>query len=197
MQVTYTNRKGRTYYLCQGVTRTGKPRYYFAREPKGKPVEQIPEGYEIRESVNGIVSLAKKRPVQVLPEERAAVEAAIHGHPKARNYRIDVKGKQITVYELVGPGADDLLASLSQHGLGPVLPNLAERFRAEREQYGQFTPVMRFTLLDKEKRTFYTERWCYLGSIDDWIYIGPSGPVHLLAQRFIPKLGTDALYEVY
>ena len=47
MQVTYTNRKGRTYHLCQGVTRTGKPRYYFAREPKGKPVEQIPEGYEI------------------------------------------------------------------------------------------------------------------------------------------------------
>ena len=58
MNVTYTNRKGYTYYLCRGTTKTGKPRYYFAREPKGDPVEQIPEGYEIRESVNGILVLA-------------------------------------------------------------------------------------------------------------------------------------------
>jgi len=39
MPVTYTNRKGHTYYLCQGVTKTGKSRYYFAREPRGEPVE--------------------------------------------------------------------------------------------------------------------------------------------------------------
>lgn len=55
---------------------------------------------------------------------------------------------------------------------------------------------MRFTLLDGEERTFCTERWCYLGSIDDWIQIGPSGPVHLLAQRYIPLLGSNALYDV-
>ncbi len=56
MPITYTNRKGFTYYLCRGVTKTGKPRYYFAREPKDEPVEQIPDGYTISESVNGIVS---------------------------------------------------------------------------------------------------------------------------------------------
>ena len=63
------------------------------------------------------------------------------------------------------------------------------------DERAQFSPVMRFTLFDDEQRTFQTERWCYLGSIDDWIYIGPSGLLDLLAQRFIPKLGTDALYE--
>jgi len=71
-----------------------------------------------------------------------------------------------------------------------------EAVRELLDQRAQFTQVMRFTLLDKEKRTFYTERWCYLGSIDDWIDIGPSGSVHLLAQRFIPLLGTDALFEM-
>ena len=25
MHITYTNRKGRTCYLCQGITKTGKP----------------------------------------------------------------------------------------------------------------------------------------------------------------------------
>ncbi len=49
MAVTYTNRKGVTFYLCQGMTKSGKTRYFFAREPKGEPVEQIPGGYVIRE----------------------------------------------------------------------------------------------------------------------------------------------------
>lgn len=39
MPVIYINRKGWTYYLCQTVTKTGKPRYYFAREQKGEPIE--------------------------------------------------------------------------------------------------------------------------------------------------------------
>ena len=195
MQVTYTNRKGKTYYLCQGVTKTGKPRYYMALEPKDEPVDQVPEGYEIRESVNGVVSLAKKRPLQILPQERAAVEAAIERHPKSRNYRIDVKGKQIVIYERTGPDVEDLMPMLRM--VGGASAGQIEALQEHLDQGAHFTPVMRFTLLDEEKRTFYTERWCYLGSIDDWIHIGSDGPVHLLAQRFVPKLGSDALFEVF
>ena len=81
MPIIYTNRKGRTYYLCQGLTKTGKPRYYFAREPKGEPVDEIPDGYVISESVNGNVRLAKVRQVLLLPAEVAAVEMALKRHP--------------------------------------------------------------------------------------------------------------------
>ena len=195
MQVTYTNRKGKTYYLCRGVTKTGKPRYYCATSPKGEPVEQIPDGYEIRESVNGVVSLAKKRPAQILPEERAAVETAIKRHPKTRNYRIDVKGKHIVVYERTGAGIDTLSPMLRR--IGDVSLGAVEKLQSFLDETAHYAPVMRFTLSDEEKRTFYTERWCYLGRIDDWIDIGPGGPVYLLAQRFIPLLGTDALYDVH
>ena len=77
MPITYTSRKGFTYTLCQGVSKTGTPRYYFAREPQDTPLEQIPAGYVISESLNGIVSLAKDRPAQIRPEELATVEAAL------------------------------------------------------------------------------------------------------------------------
>ena len=30
----------------------------------------------------------------------------------------------------------------------------------------------------------------------DWIHLGKEGPLSLLAQRFVPKLGTDALFDV-
>jgi len=193
MPVTYTNRKGITYYLCQGVTKTGKPRYYFAREPKGEPVEQIPEGFKISESVNGRVSLVKDRPMQILPEEIAAVEAALGKHPRARNFRISVKHDRIEVYELVGPGAEDLISALAQQGLGT--PGLADRIRAEIERYGQFTPVLRFILADKERRTFRAEKVLYLD--DDWIDVGPMGAVDRLARQLIPTLGTEAFFDLF
>jgi len=103
MSITHTNRKDVTFYLCRGVTKTGKPRYFFAREPdKGEPVEAIPEGYEVVESVNGVVSLAKARPALIRPEERALVQAAVALHPKWRNYRVDVKDERIVVNEREG-----------------------------------------------------------------------------------------------
>jgi hypothetical protein len=171
MPVTYTNRKGMTYYLCRGVTKTGKPRYYFAREPKGEPVEQIPEGFKISESVNGIVSLAKDRPALIWPEEVAAVEAAVRQHPKSNKYRVNVKHNRIEVYEQVGLDAEELASALAQEGLG--IPGLANRLRPTMEDRAQFTPVLRFILADAERRTFRVQRWCYLGSIDDWIDVGP------------------------
>ena len=68
MPVTYTNRKGKTHYLCQGTTRSGKAWYYFVAEPKDRTVDEIPEGYEIHENVNGLISLAHIRPRRSCPK---------------------------------------------------------------------------------------------------------------------------------
>ncbi|MCK4471379.1 MAG: hypothetical protein KAW49_06285, partial [Anaerolineae bacterium] len=165
MPVTYTNRKGMTYYLCKTITKTGKPRYYFAREPKGEPIEEIPEGYEIGESVNGLVFLKKSRPAQILPEEVAAVEAAVERHPRSRNYRVSVKHDRIEVHEQVGPDTEDLIKALGQRIL--VIPGLDERIRAERERHVRFTPVLRFILSDTKRRTFRVERMHY-GGRNEW-----------------------------
>jgi hypothetical protein len=195
MTVTYTNWRGVTYYLCRGATKTGKPRYYFTREPKGEPVEQIPEGWKISESVNGVVSLVKDRPAQIRLEEVEAVEAAVRRHPKSHNYRVNIKHNRIEVYERVGPAPDELVAGLREVGL--LVPGRADRLWESLERRARFTPVLRFIIADAEQRTFRTERWCYLGSIDDWIHVGPMGPVDRLAHHWVPKLGTDALFEVF
>jgi hypothetical protein len=154
MPITYTNRKGRTYYLCQGVTKTDKPRYFFAREPKGKPVEQIPQGYDIRESVNGVVSLAKVRPVEILPQEVAAVEAEVQRHPKTHNYQVDVRGDRIVVYERVGADPEELIPEMKRLGL--MVPGRGARLREILDRRARFSPVLRFilanTVLDGQYR---------------------------------------------
>lgn len=195
MPITYTNRKGFVYFLCKGVTKTGKPRYYFAREPKGEAVEQIPEGYRVDESVNGIVSLVKSRPQLVPPEDVAAVEAALKRHPKGRNYRVGVKNDRIIIYEGIG-GDIEKLSTI----FGAVFPQqggFKNLLQAEMDRFQQFTQVMRFTLSDPDERSYDAERWCYRGSVDDWIYAGHSGKIEQLARELVPTLGTDDFYELY
>jgi len=132
-----------------------------------------------------------------LPTEIAAVEAAVQRHRKSRNYRVSAKHDEIQVYELVGPDPEDLIFALKQEELFRSAIDqqiYGDRIRAERERYGQFTLVLRFVLLKGEPRTFCVKRWCYLGSIDDWIDVGAMGPVDKLARQWIPRLGTDAFF---
>src|SRR3712207_1558490 len=109
MPITYTNRKGITYYLCRGATKTGKPRYYFAREARDEPVEELPEGYTIGESVNGVVSLSRTRPSLILPSEVAVVEAELRRLPRAYRYRADTRQNRIDIYERTSPDVDETL----------------------------------------------------------------------------------------
>jgi hypothetical protein len=194
MSITYTNRKGFKYFLNKGVTKTGKPHYYFAKEQKGEPVDEVPQGYEIEESVNAVASLVKVR-VKLIPyEEWVCVEDALARHPKARDYRITVKDKIIIVYESTGLDVNKMMEFLEGF---PILPNARERLEEDKERYSQFIPVMRFILDDQESREYHAERWCYSGSIDDWIYAGHSGRIDRLAKKLIPILGTDEFYELY
>ncbi len=198
MPVSYTNRKGLTYTLYRGQTRTGKPRYYFGRpgQGQGEPVMELPPGYTISESVNGVVSLVKERPSLIQPEEVAAIEAAVQQHPQARRYRVAVKHDRIEIYEQVGPDYDALLGEL--HNMtGLSRPDIAERLQAVEERHAQYTPVLRFILLDPTRRRFGAQRWCYLGSIDDWLELGQTGSAAQLARALIPTLGTDQFYELW
>ena len=197
MPVTYTNRKGLTYMLYRGQTKTGKPRYYFGRagQGQGEPVAELPPGFTISESVNGVVSLVKDRPSLILPEEVATIETAIQQHPAARRYRIAVKHDRIEIYEQITPNFENLVRELGM--AGQLDSDLASRLQSEEERYAQHTPVLRFTLLDPKQRLFSVKRMCYRASIDGWLDLEQTGPVAALASELIPTLGTDQFYELW
>jgi hypothetical protein len=64
MPVSYTNRKGMLYTLYREQTKTGKPRYYFGRpgQGQGEPVTELPPGFTISESANGVSPWSKTGP---------------------------------------------------------------------------------------------------------------------------------------
>jgi hypothetical protein len=196
MPITFTNRKGQKFFLCKGTTKTGKPRYTFSRQSVGETVDQIPEGFRIQESVNGIVSLVKDRPQLITLEEVDKIKALLKAHSKGEDYRVDIKDNQIVVYERLGPDVTEIAAIFGKISLLPS-KTIHNQIRQTLEKNAQYGPIMRFVLRDKKMREFKVERWHFGGSDEGWIVIADAGPIDQLAKKFIPMLGTDKFFEQY
>jgi hypothetical protein len=98
MAITHVNTKGKTYYLHQGVAKTGKPTYHFAVKSEGTLADSIPEGFEIYENPNAQVFLRRIPPKIITDEERQFVEDGMRKYAGIQDYKIDVRGKAIIVY---------------------------------------------------------------------------------------------------
>jgi hypothetical protein len=99
MVVTCVNRKRQTYFLHEGKTKTGKPKFFFSKDSEGTLLDAIPEGYEIYENPNAQVFLRRKIPQLVTDEEIAVVKAGLRQYASNQNCIVDVKGNQIVIYE--------------------------------------------------------------------------------------------------
>lgn len=60
-----------------------------------------------------------------------------------------------------------------------------------------FSPVMQFVLINEEKREFVTQRYCFLGSIDDWIEIGKPDKLQNLVKKYVKHLGQESYYSLF
>lgn len=120
----------------------------------------------------------------------ASVETELKKHPQGHKYRAAIKKNQIIVYESQG---SDLVQIFNDMGLH-ISENIRNNFM---ERYVQYSPIMRFILADSKDRTFIPQRWCFRGSIDDWINVESPGEINILAKKLIPTRGTDEFYELF
>jgi hypothetical protein len=155
---------------------------------------EIPQGFQIRESVNGVVSLTKMRHGEISDSEIDAVMAAVRLHPKASRYRVDTRSSDITIYERIGPDRLELAAELRIEKLSE---NALRRIEERERHSGQFSPMMRFILTDKKRRLFSAQRMCFMSGMDDWIYLQYDKPIGKLTRQLVPALGTDQFFELF
>jgi hypothetical protein len=60
----------------------------------------------------------------------------------------------------------------------------------------RYEKMLRFTLTDASPRRFSAERWCFLGSIDNWYFLDGDKPLHHLLEAFVPHLGKESFFEL-
>ena len=183
----YISRRGRTWYLRVKTTAAGNPNYYFSMADAGPLVESVPDGYEVFEKVTDQVFLRKKTAQIILPQELALVDAALQKHGERWRYRTEVKKNSVTVHEAGDLSGLDRLAA--EFGRGKLSAS-------EKERSASYMAVLRFTLVDKKTRTFVTERFCFRGIIDEWIFIGDPGTLSSQVGKFVKHLGGESFYEL-
>ncbi len=177
MAIEYTNRKRQKYFLYQGLTKTGKPKYFFSTKLEGVSVNTIPDGYEIYEKPNAQVFLRKIPPQIINPEEIVTVKKGIEKYTQfvqGREFLIDVKNKNIVVY----------LCEID-----------SEEFPQKIFFPRYYTPMMQFVLDDVQERNFIVERWCFRGAIDNWVWVG-SADLTELVEKYVRHLGKESFFEL-
>ncbi len=162
MSVEYTNFKGEKYYLHEGKTKKGNPRYWFSKSNDGTLPKAVPGGYEIYEEPNGMVFLRKIQPQVITDDEINIVNSSI---PGKLDTKVVVQKNMITVY-------------LSE-GIFPM-----------------YMAMMRFILVDQKYREYKAQRYCFKGSIDDWIELDRSDDLQKLANRYCYHLGKESFYDL-
>ncbi len=189
MVLTHTNRKGDTYYLHEGLTRKGNPKYFFSRQKDGKLLERIPEGYEIYENPNGLVFLRKAKPKIFSDEEIAIVENGIREHIDLEFCKIDVKGNAIIIFlPLQDVDAIKELACLHSFKTPEEITHTLHRITT-------FAPEMQLILTDKEKRVFSLERYCYRGR-GHWMTLTTSSDLTSLVKKYFKHLNKESFFDL-
>jgi hypothetical protein len=194
MGLEYVNRRGERYYLLQGKTKSGKPKYYVSRKADGTAVERMPDGYEFHESPErGIVSVRKIRPTRLLPQEREQLATWIRELAGIEHFLVDVQDDSLVVYT---PGnSPSESARLVDKLFGGSAKDSAHTV-AWISQHAHYMPMFRFKVVEADKRHFSVERWCYLGSIDDWFYLAGAQPLQAQACKYLPYLNEESFYDL-
>jgi len=190
MTVKHTNYKGETYYLHKGTGKKGGSQYSFSKKEVGAPVKLVPKGYEIYEDPNGRVFLRKIVPMKISQEEVSVVENSIRQYARLKDYKIDVKGKAITIY-LPDQEIDDLrscfdsLVFVNHSLLDKSLKNILT-----------YSPMMRFILTDEKERKFRVERTGFLDPKDDWSLLEGPNDLQKLAKKYCRHLSKNSFYDL-
>jgi len=190
--LSYTNRKGRVYYLHAGKTKLGERRYFFAKTVGDGVLTALPVGFEIVESINAVVSLRRIDPnARRVPEaDVARVRAELARHPHLRRHRAEAVKGEIMVYEPIGgltdEVADYLVASFQ------LTPAQLEQRRPVLEKGLQYTPVMRLVPADGQ---YELRRMTYRGA-GGWSPVLARGSLQKLASQYLKQIGTPQFFEL-
>jgi hypothetical protein len=192
----YENRMGDVYYLQEGKTRTGKPTYYTGRKIKGTPLAAMPEGHEFYERPDtGQVVVRKVPPSPITEFERKQTEDIVRRAGGLKHFVVHIEGNALVVYTPSHSPADtdDLIERLAGPSFGGAR---AAEYRDKWIKESQYMKMLRFKLVNPDTREYRAERWCFRGSIDDWIMLAGSGSLAKVVEQYAKHLHRESFFEL-
>lgn len=189
MALTYQNRCGETYYFRVAKTKKDNNRYYVTKQDTGNLIDEIPEGFEIYEHPEDAKVVLRKKIVNKISEnEVEIIRKAVKNLSALDDFLTDIKGNILTVY-FSRMNRKEFESMFPQ---GQTVEELEKLYR----KFQSYIKTMRFILEDEKDRKFTVQRWCHLGSIDNWIDLETSDNLKALAEKYCYHLGKDSYFDL-
>jgi hypothetical protein len=186
-KMSYTNRKAKTYFFREVEGKRGKRIACSTRESENDLTE-IPETHEIAESPNGQVSCRAKMVSAISDEERKMAEEQC---PKLVRKGVEtvvaVKKKELVIHSRESSGLEGLACNFPGIQLA-AFQSLADNV--------PFEAVLKFELVDGQKRTFAAYRKCWAGGETDWLFLN-EGTLLSLLKKYVRHVEKESFYELF
>ena len=192
----HSNRHGVAFYLHQGTTKTGKPKYYVAKTVGAGKLATMPAGFEFAESVNGVVSIRRvdNSPKRIADADVEFVRSEVARHRHLRHHRVEAVKAEIVIYEQTGAMSDDELQETAR-SLGVPTEVFEQRMGAGLWAKRRCQPVMRFLASTAQADGYVVQRMTYRGE-GGWSYPLAHGSLAGLVRDFVPRVGTERFFEL-
>lgn len=154
-------------------------------------MNELPRGYEVFEKYDtNIMYLRKNKKSKYSLREITILEAELIKNTTVGSFKIDVYGDLIKIY-IVDKGdlIDDDDSSKLSGFMGLINSKINSLFR-----YNERMRIYKQTVNGEQEYKF--QRYCYRGSVDDWILVDSGDEFKKLVKENIYHLGKDSYFEL-
>ncbi len=183
----FTNRRGDIYYVKSKLTKKGNTTYYMTKKKDEDCLNSLPEEYEVFEKPDtSVMYIRQKKEKMFDAKEIGFVEKALKENEEVAAFRLDIVGNMIKIY----------IADLETvEGFERVMERMSV-MKGRAELINKFVRFEERMRIIKEDGEYGVKRYCYRGSIDDWVWIDGGVDLQDLAKTNIHHLGRMSYYEL-
>ena len=193
MVIEFKNIKKETYYIKSRKTKKGNTTYYMTRKKDEECLNKLPKDYEVFERFDtGMMFIRKLKKSNIRIEEIKCIENELRSNTSIIDYKLDINGDEIKIYVAEKDDNNSIFEIFDRQFFSK------EKLELVRGYLKKYEEKMRINLKTrKTSREFEVMRYCYRGSIDDWITIDGGENIESLASENLYHLGKESYYELF
>ena len=191
MPIEFKNIRQQAYYIKSKKTKKGNTTYFMTRKKDEKCLDKIPQGYEVFERYDtGMMYIRKMKKSNFQIHEIKIIENELEANQSIIGYKLDINGDQIKIYVAEKEENERIAQTFDDSFLLQKI-RFSEKFKRFDEK------IIINIKVSKQGKEFEIMRFCYLGSVDDWIVIDTGNNLELLTKKYLIHLGKESYYELF
>ncbi|GEM_PF-3781429 len=194
MAKEFKNSRDVAFYIKSKLTKKGNTTYFMTKKLDKECLDEEPQGFEVFEKPDSrTIFIRRRKPNKFGLKGVNTIKKELEKNKNVADFRIDVNGDEVKVY------TTDIEASresIFDGGLSQLL-NSKDKLDFFKKRFQRYEERMRIKLMEKkEEKEYLVYRYCYRGSVDDWIIIDAGEDLIEMAKN-LQLIGTEEYFERY